>query len=47
LDDYEDTVRLNLKPALGRHKLTGLTVAQVDTLWQTKREKGVSKISSE
>ncbi|GIH66338.1 tyrosine-type recombinase/integrase [Microbispora siamensis] len=40
LDDYEDTVRLHLKPTLGRHKLTGLTVAQVDALWQTKRERG-------
>ncbi|MFF4775357.1 tyrosine-type recombinase/integrase [Microtetraspora fusca] len=42
LDDYEDTVRLHLKPGLGRHKLTGLTVAQVDALWQAKREKGYS-----
>ncbi|MET9069417.1 tyrosine-type recombinase/integrase [Streptosporangium sandarakinum] len=39
LDDYEDTVRLHLKPALGRHKLTALTVAQVDALWQAKRER--------
>ncbi|GGO00108.1 tyrosine-type recombinase/integrase [Microbispora bryophytorum] len=42
LDDYEDTVRLHLKPGLGRHKLTGLTVAHVDALWQAKREKGYS-----
>ncbi|WP_165970210.1 hypothetical protein [Nonomuraea terrae] len=40
LDDYEDTVRLHLKPGLGRHKLTKLTVAQVDALWQAKREAG-------
>ncbi|GAA2875358.1 site-specific integrase [Streptosporangium fragile] len=37
LDDYEDTVRLHLKPGLGRHKLTALTVAHVDALWQAKR----------
>jgi integrase len=40
LDDYEDTVRLHLKPGLGRHKLTGLTVAHVDALWPAKRERG-------
>ncbi|MFD2356035.1 tyrosine-type recombinase/integrase [Nonomuraea ferruginea] len=40
LDDYEDTVRLHLKPGLGRHKLTKLTVAQVDALWQAKRKAG-------
>ncbi|WP_431931727.1 hypothetical protein [Nonomuraea jabiensis] len=40
LDDYEDTVRLRLKPGLGRHKLTKLTVAQVDALWQAKRKAG-------
>ncbi|MFB9472386.1 tyrosine-type recombinase/integrase [Nonomuraea salmonea] len=40
LDDYEDTVRLHLKPGLGRHKLTKLTVAQVDALWQAKPEAG-------
>ncbi|MGJ6968392.1 tyrosine-type recombinase/integrase [Streptosporangium sp. G11] len=39
LDDYEDTVRLHLKPGLGRHKLTALTVAHVDALWQAKRAK--------
>lgn len=38
LDDYEDTVRLHLKPGLGRHKLTALTVAHVDALWQAKRK---------
>ncbi|MER7133409.1 tyrosine-type recombinase/integrase [Streptosporangium saharense] len=37
LDDYEDTVRLHLRPGLGRHKLTALTVAHVDALWQVKR----------
>lgn len=37
LDDYEDTVRLHLKPGLGRHRLTALTVAHVDALWQAKR----------
>ncbi|MFI7467823.1 hypothetical protein [Nonomuraea sp. NPDC049646] len=40
LDDYEDTVRLHLKSGLGRHKLTQLTVAQVDALWQAKRTAG-------
>ncbi|MEO3874029.1 hypothetical protein ABGB18_34920 [Nonomuraea sp. B12E4] len=40
LDDYEDTVRLHLKPGSGRHKLTKLTVAQVDALWQAKRMAG-------
>ncbi|GAA3685063.1 site-specific integrase [Nonomuraea antimicrobica] len=40
LDDYEDTVRLHLKPGLGRHKLTKLTVVQVDALWQAKRTAG-------
>ena len=39
MDDYEDTVRLHLKPGLGRHKLTALTVAHVDALWQAKRAK--------
>ncbi|MER7500411.1 tyrosine-type recombinase/integrase [Nonomuraea pusilla] len=42
LDDYEDTVRLHLRPALGRKKLTALTVADVDGLWQAKREAGYS-----
>lgn len=40
LDDYEDTVRLHLKPALGRRVLTKLTVNQVNDLWQAKRAAG-------
>lgn len=38
--DYADTVRLHLKPALGRRLLTKLTVADVDALWAAKREAG-------
>jgi integrase len=37
LDDYADTVRLHLRPALGRKKLTKLTVSDCDQLWQAKR----------
>lgn len=42
LDSYDDTVRLHLKPALGRVPVRKLTVAQVDALWQAKRKKGYS-----
>jgi integrase len=42
LDDYADTVRLHLGPALGRKKLTKLTVADCDLLWKAKRDKGYS-----
>ncbi len=41
-DDYNDTVRLHLKPALGRKQLTRLTVADLDKLWKAKREVGYS-----
>ena len=40
LDDYADTVRLHLEPALGRKKLSGLTVAELDALWAAKRRAG-------
>lgn len=39
-DDYGDMVRLHLVPALGRKKLSKLTVADVDRLWNAKREAG-------
>jgi integrase len=42
LDDYADTVRLHLQPALGRKKLTKLTVSDCDVLWKAKRDKGYS-----
>jgi integrase len=41
-DDYNDTVRLHLVPALGRKRLTKLTVVDLDKLWKTKREAGYS-----
>ncbi len=37
-DDYVDTVRLHLVPALGRKRLAKLTVADLDKLWQAKRD---------
>ncbi len=40
MDDYADTVRLHLKPDLGRKRLSQLTVADVDTLWAAKRAAG-------
>jgi integrase len=40
MDDYADTVRLHLEPALGRKKLSRLTVAEVDALWAAKRGAG-------
>ncbi|MGW0807567.1 tyrosine-type recombinase/integrase [Nonomuraea sp. NPDC002799] len=46
LDDYEDTVRLHLKPGLGRHKLTKLTVAQVDALWQANARPAIRRTAS-
>lgn len=39
-DDYADTVRLHLEPALGRRKLSQLTVAEVDAVWAAKRKAG-------
>jgi integrase len=41
-DDYNDTVRLHLIPALGRKRLAKLTVADLDKLWKAKREAGYS-----
>ncbi|WP_067509447.1 site-specific integrase [Actinoplanes sp. TFC3] len=37
LNNYDDTVRLHLRPGLGRKKLTKLTVRECDQLWQAKR----------
>ena len=45
LDDYDDTVRLHLRPGLGRKKLTKLTVRECDQLWQAKRAAGYSSNS--
>lgn len=42
LDDYADTIRLHLLPALGRKKLTKLTVSDCDLLWKAKRDQGYS-----
>jgi hypothetical protein len=39
-DDYAHTVRLHLKPALGRKRLSQHTVADVDALWGAKRSDG-------
>jgi integrase len=39
-DSYADTVRLHLKPALGKVVVQQLTVAQVDAVWKRKRERG-------
>jgi integrase len=39
-DDYVDTVRLHLGPALGRKRLAKLTVADLDKLWKAKRDAG-------
>jgi hypothetical protein len=36
-DDYVDTVRLHLVPAIGRKPLAKLTVADLDRLWKAKR----------
>jgi len=38
-DDYEDIVRLHLLPGLGRKKLSQLTPADVNAVWESKREK--------
>src|SRR3954451_10350300 len=40
LDDYSDVIRLHLKPALGKRLLVKLTVADVDEVWNAKREAG-------
>ena len=44
-DDYVDTVRLHLIPALGRKRLAKLTVADLDRLWKAKRDAGYSSNS--
>ncbi len=44
-DDYVDTVRLHLVPALGRKRLAKLTVADLDRLWKAKRDAGYSSNS--
>jgi len=41
-DNYVDTVRLHLVPALGRKRLVKLTVADLDKLWKAKRDAGYS-----
>jgi integrase len=41
-DDYHDTVRLHLLPALGNKRLARLTVVDLDSLWKAKREAGYS-----
>jgi hypothetical protein len=45
LDDYADTVRLHLRPGLGRKRLTKLTVSDCDLLWKAKRDAGYSSNS--
>ena len=42
LDNYADTVRLHIKPALGHHVLSRLTVTHVDEFLATKRAAGYS-----
>jgi integrase len=42
LDSYSDTVRLHLRPGLGRVAVRKLSVAQVDGLWRSKRAAGYS-----
>lgn len=44
-DDYADTVRLHLVPALGRKRLAKLTVADVNALLKAKRDAGYSSNS--
>lgn len=41
-DQYEDTVRLHLEPAIGNTTLTNLTVADLNDLWASKRADGYS-----
>jgi integrase len=41
-DDYNDTVRLHLIPALGPKRLSKLTVVDLDKLWRAKRDAGYS-----
>ena len=42
LDNYADTVRLHIRPALGHHVLTRLKVQDVDAFLAAKREAGYS-----
>ena len=44
-DGYVDTVRLHLIPTLGRKRLAKLTVADLDRLWNAKRDAGYSSNS--
>jgi hypothetical protein len=44
-DGYVNTVHLHLIPALGRKRLTKLTVADLDRLWKAKRDAGYSSNS--
>lgn len=44
-DSYADTVRLHLVPSLGRKQLAKLTVADLDRLWETKRDSDYSSNS--
>jgi len=44
-DNYVDTLRLHLVPALGRKRLVKLTVADLDKLWKAKRDAGYSSNS--
>lgn len=44
-DGYAVQVRLHLIPALGRKRLTQLTVADLDRLWKAKRDAGYSSNS--
>ena len=41
-DDYVDPVRFHLVPALGRKRVTKLTVAELDKLWKAKRDEEYS-----
>ena len=41
-DDYNDTVRWHLIPALGQKRLSRLTVVDLDELWRAKRGAGYS-----
>jgi len=40
LDDYRDTIRLHLEPALGRKVMARISVADVDAVWAAKRDAG-------
>jgi len=40
LDDYADTIRLHLAPAIRKKRLSGLNVTDIDRLWASKRAAG-------